>query len=119
VCAVGAVTTRHEATLIRFAGDGVMVLVNAPVTCENPAHHGVGPAIDMQVSTTSVTDASLYSQARARKAATREPVRVVANFGIAENEILACMRLNGSDGSVDSEWQTSANYILVEVGQND
>ena len=49
----------------------------------------------------------------------REPVRVVANFGIVENEILACMRLNGSDGSVDSEWQTSANYILVEVGQND
>jgi hypothetical protein len=46
-------------------------------------------------------------------------VRVVANFGIVENEILACMRLNGSDGSVDSEWQTSANYILVEVGQND
>ena len=44
---------------------------------------------------------------------------VVANFGIVENEILACMRLNGSDGSVDSEWQTSANYILVEVGQND
>jgi hypothetical protein len=29
------------------------------------------------------------------------------------------MRLNGSDGSVDSEWQTSANYILVKVGQND
>jgi hypothetical protein len=29
------------------------------------------------------------------------------------------MRLNGSDGSVDSEWQISANYILVEVGQND
>ena len=29
------------------------------------------------------------------------------------------MRLNGSDGSIDSEWQTSANYILVEIGQND
>jgi hypothetical protein len=42
-----------------------------------------------------------------------------ASFGIAENEILACMRLNGSDGSIDSEWQTSANYILVEIGQND
>ena len=44
---------------------------------------------------------------------------MVANFGIVENEILACMRLNGSDGSVGSEWQTSANCILVEVGQND
>ena len=27
------------------------------------------------------------------------------------------MRLDGSDGSVDSEWQTSANYILVEVAK--
>ena len=39
--AVGAVTARHEATLIRFDGDGVMVLVNAPVTCEEPAHRGI------------------------------------------------------------------------------
>jgi adenylate cyclase len=54
--AVGAVTTRHEATLIRFAGDGVMVLVNAPVTCENPAHHGVRLAIDMQVAVQSLAD---------------------------------------------------------------
>ena len=39
--AIGAVTARHEATLIRFDGDGVMVLVNAPVTCEKPAHRGI------------------------------------------------------------------------------
>ena len=46
--AVGAVITRHEATLIRLAGDGVMVLVNAPVACENPAHRGLRLATDMQ-----------------------------------------------------------------------
>jgi class 3 adenylate cyclase len=46
--AVGAVTTRHEATLIRFAGDGVMVLVNAPMVCEKPANHAVQLAIDLQ-----------------------------------------------------------------------
>jgi adenylate cyclase len=52
--AVGAVTARHEATLIRFAGDGVMVLVNAPVTCENPAHRGIRLAIDMQAAVQSL-----------------------------------------------------------------
>jgi adenylate cyclase len=52
--AVGAVTTRHEATLIRFAGDGVMLLVNAPVACDNPANHAVRLAIDLQVAVQSV-----------------------------------------------------------------
>jgi class 3 adenylate cyclase len=52
--AIGAVTARHEATLIRFAGDGVMVLVNAPVTCENPADRGVRLAIDMQAAVQSL-----------------------------------------------------------------
>ena len=54
--AVGAVITRHEATLIRFAGDGVMVLLNAPVACENPAHHGVRLAIEMQAAVQSLAD---------------------------------------------------------------
>ena len=54
--AVGAVITRHEATLIRFAGDGVMVLVNAPVACENPAHRGLRVAIDMQAAVQSLVD---------------------------------------------------------------
>ena len=48
--AIGAVTARHGATLIRFAGDGVMVLVNAPVACENPALSGIRLAIDMQAA---------------------------------------------------------------------
>ena len=46
--AIGAVTARHEGTLIRFAGDGLMVLLNAPVTCEDPAYRGIRLAIDMQ-----------------------------------------------------------------------
>jgi len=48
--------TRHQATLIRFAGDGVMVLVNAPVACENPAHHGLQLAMDMQVAVQSLAN---------------------------------------------------------------
>jgi class 3 adenylate cyclase len=45
---VGAVITRHEATLIQFAGDGVMILLNAPVACADPAHRAVRLAIDLQ-----------------------------------------------------------------------
>jgi class 3 adenylate cyclase len=52
--AIGAVTARHEGTLIRFDGDGVMVLVNAPVTCEQPAHRGIRLAIDMQAAVQSL-----------------------------------------------------------------
>jgi len=52
--AIGAVTARHAATLIRFAGDGVMVLVNAPVDCEKPAHSGIQLAIDMQAAVQSL-----------------------------------------------------------------
>jgi adenylate cyclase len=52
--AIGAVMTRHEATLIRLAGDGVMVLVNAPVACENPAYRGVQVAIEMQAAVQSL-----------------------------------------------------------------
>ena len=48
--AVGAVITRHEATLIQFAGDGVMVLVNAPIACEDPAQRAVLLAIDLQAA---------------------------------------------------------------------
>jgi adenylate cyclase len=54
--AIGAVITRHEATLVHLAGDGVMVLVNAPVACENPAHRGVRLAIDMQVAVQSLAN---------------------------------------------------------------
>jgi class 3 adenylate cyclase len=54
--AIGTVTARHAATLIRFAGDGVMVLVNAPVACENPAQRGIRLAIDMQAAVQSLAN---------------------------------------------------------------
>ncbi|MGY2908107.1 adenylate/guanylate cyclase domain-containing protein [Bradyrhizobium sp. URHC0002] len=54
--AIGTVTARHGATLIRFAGDGVMVLVNAPVACENPAQRGIRLAIDMQAAVQSLAN---------------------------------------------------------------
>src|SRR4051812_27995108 len=34
--ALGHVITEHGATLTHFAGDGLMVLVNAPVACPEP-----------------------------------------------------------------------------------
>jgi adenylate cyclase len=52
--ALGAVITRHEATLTRFEGDGVMVLVNAPVACEDPALRGLRLVIDMQAAVQSL-----------------------------------------------------------------
>jgi class 3 adenylate cyclase len=52
--ALGTVITRHEATLTGFSGDGVMVLVNAPVARENPALSGLRLAIDMQEAVQSL-----------------------------------------------------------------
>ena len=52
--ALGAVITRHEATLTGFSGDGVMILVNAPVARENPALSGLRLAIDMQEAVQSL-----------------------------------------------------------------
>ncbi|MFA1625039.1 adenylate/guanylate cyclase domain-containing protein [Rhizobium mongolense] len=46
--ALGAIITRYEATLTNFAADGLMVLINAPVPCADPALRAVEMAIDMQ-----------------------------------------------------------------------
>jgi class 3 adenylate cyclase len=48
--ALGLVITRHQATLTGFAGDGLMVLVNAPIECDEPALRGVRLAVDMQAA---------------------------------------------------------------------
>jgi adenylate cyclase len=46
--ALGAIITRHEATLTHFAADGLMVLLNAPVPCpDEPAARAVRLARDM------------------------------------------------------------------------
>lgn len=46
--ALGAVVAHHEGTLTNFSGDGLMVLINAPVPCPEPALRAVEMAIDMQ-----------------------------------------------------------------------
>ncbi len=45
---LGSVITRHEATLTSFSGDGLMVLLNAPVPCHDPAGRAVAMTGDMQ-----------------------------------------------------------------------
>ncbi|GJD54878.1 HAMP domain-containing protein [Methylobacterium dankookense] len=46
--ALGRVITAHGATLTNFAGDGLMVLVNAPVACPDPGGTAIRLATDMQ-----------------------------------------------------------------------
>ena len=46
--ALGSVITRFEATLTTFAGDGLMLLINAPVPCSDPALRAVDMAVEMQ-----------------------------------------------------------------------
>ncbi len=46
--ALGQVIARHAATLTSFAGDGLMVLVNAPVVRPDPAFRAVAMAAEMQ-----------------------------------------------------------------------
>ena len=48
--ALERVVTAHGATLINFSGDGAMVLVNAPVSCLDPALRAISMAGDMQTS---------------------------------------------------------------------
>ena len=48
--ALERVVSTHGATLINFSGDGAMVLVNAPVSCSDPALRAVNMARDMQMS---------------------------------------------------------------------
>jgi len=49
--ALGAIIVRYEATLTSFSGDGLMLLLNAPVRCpDNPAERAVRMAVDMQTA---------------------------------------------------------------------
>jgi adenylate cyclase len=47
---LGRAITQFAATLISFSGDGLMVLVNAPVPVEEPALRAVDLAVEMQKS---------------------------------------------------------------------
>jgi class 3 adenylate cyclase len=48
--ALGAIITRYAATLTSFSGDGLMVLVNAPVPVAEPALRAIDLAVEMQRS---------------------------------------------------------------------
>jgi class 3 adenylate cyclase len=46
--ALGRIITKYAATLTSFSGDGLMVLVNAPVPVEEPALRALDLAVEMQ-----------------------------------------------------------------------
>jgi adenylate cyclase len=46
--ALGRIITERRATLISYMGDGVMILVNAPVPVPDPALHALDMAAEMQ-----------------------------------------------------------------------
>jgi len=48
--ALGGIITKYAATLTSFSGDGLMVLVNAPVAVEEPALKALDMAMEMQGS---------------------------------------------------------------------
>jgi class 3 adenylate cyclase len=48
--ALGGIIFRHEGTLERFIGDGLMVLFNDPVPCPDPAARAVRMAIEMRAA---------------------------------------------------------------------
>jgi adenylate cyclase len=48
--ALGVIITRYQATLTCFMADGLMLLLNAPVPCPEPAARGLRMALDMQAS---------------------------------------------------------------------
>lgn len=52
--ALGSIITRYEATLTCFMGDGLMLLLNAPVPCPEPALRGLRMAVEMQEAMQSV-----------------------------------------------------------------
>lgn len=48
--ALGVIVNRHNATLVSIAGDGVMILVNAPIACPEPALRAAHMVIEMQAT---------------------------------------------------------------------
>lgn len=53
---LGKVISRYQATLTNFAADGLMVLMNAPVPCKDPALQALRMALDMQVAVQELVD---------------------------------------------------------------
>jgi class 3 adenylate cyclase len=53
--ALGRIISEYEATLTSFSGDGLMVLINAPVPVPEPALRALDMAFEMQKSVQSLT----------------------------------------------------------------
>jgi class 3 adenylate cyclase/CheY-like chemotaxis protein len=53
---VGPIIFRHEGTLERFMGDGIMVLFNDPMPCPDPAARAVRMAVEMQAAVTAMRE---------------------------------------------------------------
>jgi adenylate cyclase len=51
---LGSVIEQYEATLTNFSGDGLMVLLNAPLPCDDPAGRAVAMTLEMQQSIQAV-----------------------------------------------------------------
>ena len=54
--AIGEIIIKYSGTLERYAGDGVMVILNDPVPVENPALQAVLMALEMRDAIGSLTD---------------------------------------------------------------
>ena len=52
--ALGPLIHRHEGTLDRFTGDGMLVLFNDPMPCADPAHRAVRLAVEMREAVASL-----------------------------------------------------------------
>ena len=53
--ALGPLVHRHEGTLMRFTGDGLMVFFNDPIPCPDPAARAVRLATDMRTAAATLT----------------------------------------------------------------
>ncbi len=54
--ALGKIVFRHEGTIERFLGDGLMILFNDPVPCPDPAWRAVCMALEMQQCMTVLSE---------------------------------------------------------------
>ncbi|KUL94184.1 transcriptional regulator [Bosea sp. WAO] len=82
------VVRAHEATLTSFSGDGAMVLLNAPVSCSDPALRAVDMAREMQMSVQ-------------RLLAARRALDHRLGFGVGLAMGLATVGRIGSEGRLD------------------
>lgn len=82
------VVRAHEATLTSFSGDGAMVLLNAPVSCSDPALRAVEMAREMQMSVQ-------------RLLAARRALDHRLGFGVGLAMGLATVGRIGSEGRLD------------------